>query len=181
MIEESLFWERAEAIALKHDLRLSRHDVGPEEVRWGTLPRLLRAMFFERRSLARRPGEDGPLAAYITSNGAWLVHGASDGFELGFDAFERSMDLWALRRKGETIETAAIRVDGEVWTLPRPARHDTPIKAWQWAHQREIGEHEHGFVTSLGRFVDRTEGAKIAYAAGQISRDNGFLVSEDLW
>lgn len=81
----------------------------------------------------------------------------------------------------ETIATAAIRIDGEVWTLPRPARHDTPIKAWQWAHQREIGEHEHGFVTSHGRFVDRVEGARVAYAARQIPRDNGFLTSEDLW
>jgi len=174
VIDELSFWERAEAIALRCNLRMSRHDAGPEEVRWGTLPRLLRAMFFEH-------GEGAPLVSYITSNGAWLVRGASEGFELGFDAFERSMDLWALRRKGETIDTAAIRVDGEVWTLPRPARHDTPIKAWQWAHQREIGEHEHGFVTNLGRFVDRMEAAKIAYAAGQISRDNGFLVSEDLW
>ena len=42
------------------------------------------------------------------------------------------------------------------------------------------GEHQ-GFLTSLGRFVDRQEAAKIAKAAGQTSGHTDWLMSEDLY
>lgn len=38
-----------------------------------------------------------------------------------------------------------------------------------------------GFVTSKGRFVNRMEGAAIAFKSGQISKDTNILFSEDLW
>ena len=55
----------------------------------------------------------------------------------------------------ETIATAAIRVHGEVWTLPRPARHHVLTQAWSLAHYKDgkngyLGNHESGFVTSEG-------------------------------
>lgn len=86
----------------------------------------------------------------------------------------------------ERIETAALLVDGVVWTLPRPARHHILIHAWCDSHYRDgqparIGEHEQGFVTSTGRFVGREEAASIAFAAGQIDRHKSGLFSEDLW
>ena len=40
--------------------------------------------------------------------------------------------------------------------------------------------HNSGFVTSLYRYVDREEGARIAYAAGQIPNPKDILFSEDL-
>jgi hypothetical protein len=43
---------------------------------------------------------------------------------------------------------------------------------------------EQGFVTSTGRFVDRTEGARVALAAGQIKElryQPDTLFSEELW
>lgn len=90
---------------------------------------------------------------------------------------------------GERIETAAIRVDGVVWTLPRPARHHVLIAAWGWAHYGakpgRIDQHDQGFVTSKGRFVDRKEGAAIAVAAKQIlprwENPPTNLTSEHLW
>ena len=38
-----------------------------------------------------------------------------------------------------------------------------------------------GFYTSLGRFVDREEAAKIAYNCGQIEQQCRILYSEDLY
>jgi len=86
----------------------------------------------------------------------------------------------------ESIQTAALRVEGVVWTLPRPARHHVLIRAWCLAHYKDgregrIPEHEQGFMTSMGRFVDREEAASIAFAARQIDRRKSGLVSEDLW
>lgn len=45
----------------------------------------------------------------------------------------------------------------------------------------EVGEYAQGFLTSKNRFVDRTEGGKIAFAAGQTEELKGILYSEDLW
>ena len=45
----------------------------------------------------------------------------------------------------------------------------------------EIGEYIQGFLTSLNRFVDRKEGARIAYQAKQIKEDKVTLFSEDLY
>jgi hypothetical protein len=97
----------------------------------------------------------------------------------------------------ETITTAAIRAcrpagrgrsEPEVWTLPRPARHHILAKAWSDAHFRNgkpapLYDHDSGFMTSTGRFVDREEAEAIARASGQIEGDlyGGVLTSEDLW
>jgi hypothetical protein len=40
---------------------------------------------------------------------------------------------------------------------------------------------EQGFMTSKNRFVDREEGAKIAFNAGQIKQEKQTLYSEDLY
>jgi hypothetical protein len=44
-----------------------------------------------------------------------------------------------------------------------------------------VGEHEQGFLTNTNRFVDRKEGAKIAFNAGQIKEEIKRLFSEDLY
>lgn len=87
------------------------------------------------------------------------------------------------------IATAAIRVNGEVWTLPRPARHHILIHAWAHAHWRDgtftpvPDDHEQGFLTDVGRFVDRYEAHEIATASGQLleAPRAAQLFSEDLW
>lgn len=43
------------------------------------------------------------------------------------------------------------------------------------------GESEQGFLTNTNRFVDRQEGAKIAFTAGQIKEKLKTLYSEDLY
>lgn len=44
-----------------------------------------------------------------------------------------------------------------------------------------IYEKEQGFLTNLNRFVDREEGAKIAFRAKQIENETNRLYSEDLY
>jgi hypothetical protein len=92
----------------------------------------------------------------------------------------------------EFIQKAAIRVDGKVWSLPRPARHHVIARAWSLAHHcpwpprgddAVLLEHESGFVTDLGRFVSRKGAETIARAAGQVEGEiiGGVLTTEDLW
>jgi len=91
----------------------------------------------------------------------------------------------------ETIEAAALEANGTVWTLPRPARHCHIMHAWCAAHYVDGrnarwpggtgGLYAQGFVTSTGRFVIRSEAARIAHQAGQLARLKPHLYSEDLW
>lgn len=72
--------------------------------------------------------------------------------------------------------------------LPRPNRHWNVIRDMV---DRGFGddalEADQGFITSLGRFVDRREGLAIALASGQVREQErpvpGLpeLFSEDLW
>jgi len=45
----------------------------------------------------------------------------------------------------------------------------------------ECGEYVQGFLTNKNRFVDREEGAIIAFDAGQIKEEKQTLYSEDLY
>lgn len=88
----------------------------------------------------------------------------------------------------ERIERAAIRIDGEVWDVPRPGRHNNIIrlycketKAVDGIPPRYEQKSVQGFVTSEGRFVDRIEAARIAYEAGQTKEPLKHLFSEDVW
>lgn len=91
----------------------------------------------------------------------------------------------------ETVETAAILINGEIITAPRPARHHQLLELHWAAAKGKEGTPRHqlvppsaqGFVTSTGRFVSREEAALIAVAAGQITAPQwgSRLFSEDLW
>lgn len=89
----------------------------------------------------------------------------------------------------ETIVSAALLVNGEVWSLPRPARHHVLIEAWCSSHWRDgskariPNDHIQGFVTSRGRFVDREAARELAIKSGQIevSLVHKKLTTEDLW
>jgi hypothetical protein len=66
----------------------------------------------------------------------------------------------------------------EAWASRLSEAEVAEIEAIQ-EHQL-IGYHQ-GFLTSMGRYVDREEAAKIAFAAGQIPQDYGSLMSEHLY
>lgn len=87
-----------------------------------------------------------------------------------------------MRREENIIGIAIKTDDGEVHSLPKPARHmhlfaNNP--SW-------TGDGEQGFVTSTGRFVTRWQALRIAVAAKQcefklLRRSGGELFSEDVW
>ncbi len=93
----------------------------------------------------------------------------------------------------ERITAAAIRFNGVVLSLPPPARHHHCIRAaTHVGYDDWRPEHEQGFETDTGRFVDRREAMLIARAQGQlIPRAGGYmqgeisngdvLFSEDVW
>jgi hypothetical protein len=84
------------------------------------------------------------------------------------------------------IVAAAIKLDGRVWALPRPARHPDVIR---W-YCRETGAdrigagHVQGFVTERGAFLGREAALEHARESGQLMRPavlGCLLTSEDLW
>jgi len=90
----------------------------------------------------------------------------------------------------ETITQAALFVEDQVATLPRPARHHNLNQALHqlvesvkgYVNEREpFREAKQGFLTNTGRFVGREEAARIAHTAGQTSSLKKMLFSEDLW
>lgn len=87
----------------------------------------------------------------------------------------------------ETIEKAAILRNGNIYSISRPGRHHDVIRMIvESLGLQTIGDHEQGFVTSLGRFARRKPAAIIARAAGQIGEvkntsPQDTLFSEDLW
>lgn len=85
----------------------------------------------------------------------------------------------------EFITEAAVRREGEVWSVPRPGRHHNVLQLVSLRVGREREGWEQGFLTSSGRFVDRYEAFKIATAANQIIEKTpgpkGMLFSEDVW
>lgn len=91
------------------------------------------------------------------------------------------MQNW--KQSVEKIIGVAIKQDGVTHILPAPNRHHDVIK---YMDMREIKlkVHEQGFITDSYRFIDRTEGAKLALESGQITElkfNPNTLFSEDLW
>lgn len=82
----------------------------------------------------------------------------------------------------ERIVAAAIQFDGITCVLPPPARHHHILHAIHDLRPESfIGPDEQGFMTSAGRFVDRSEGRRIAVECGQTATQHSHLFSEDLW
>ena len=84
----------------------------------------------------------------------------------------------------ETILNAALRNENQVvFTMPRPNRHHSIINAMFYSEIEKRNQKEQGFMTSEGRFVNRTEAMVIALESGQLTKKTGFdyLFSEDLW
>ena len=84
-----------------------------------------------------------------------------------------------------TIVAAAIKTpDGEVFTVPAPARHHHIIGKIREARGTYPTASEQGFLNSNGRFVRRAAAAMVAARAGQLKRGLTApprLYSEDLW
>lgn len=87
----------------------------------------------------------------------------------------------------EIIIAVAFKWHGLIISMPKPARHHNVIaEMFQFGLPKEMGfVQNQGFITNMGRFVDRVEGFKIAKEADQIKGNvpnlTEYLISEDLW
>jgi len=83
------------------------------------------------------------------------------------------------------VVAAAIRdSDGNVHSLPPPARHNDVIQKMRAEGIRVRVTHEQGFLLEDDTFVDRVEAAQHAMEEGQatkLSYSKTKLYSEDLW
>jgi hypothetical protein len=76
------------------------------------------------------------------------------------------------------VEAAAILHEGKTWT---GKRHHLILRRIADTTKEWPITSEQGFVLSDGRFADRAEAARVAYAAGQIAEPKRELFSEDVF
>jgi len=97
----------------------------------------------------------------------------------------------------EYILCAAIWFDDGIYHKHQPTpietgyvicgyRHDNCYLTWSLMNNVSVREssyphNKQGFLTSFDRFVDREEGAVIAFLADQIHKETECLISEDLY
>lgn len=81
------------------------------------------------------------------------------------------------------IVAAAIRANGLVMSMPRPARHCHIMAAMPARMARAVRPDDQGFLTDTGEFLGREQALDVARHAKQLKREvNSFeLYSEDLW
>ena len=86
------------------------------------------------------------------------------------------------------IVAAALRnpADGEIITLPKPARHIDLLRAsgtidWHGTTKWRAWLWDQGFIDADGEFRDRATAARIAHECGQVDNPLRSLHSEDLW
>lgn len=80
----------------------------------------------------------------------------------------------------EEIKHAAVKSE-DGWIFIGKCHADCFHKAHNINVKMSKKAEDQGFVTSMGRFVQRGEAAKIAFDNGQIVKGTKLLFSEDLW
>lgn len=84
------------------------------------------------------------------------------------------------------IIAAACVLDGQIWTLPAPARHHHILQAIDRVlpgRAIEVHPEQQGFIDSTWNYVGRKEAGERAVACGQVGalKWPPYLYSEDLW
>lgn len=84
----------------------------------------------------------------------------------------------------ERIVAAALRYEGQVYSLPPPARHHSVCQMMSDLGLGPETMRDQGFITDSGRYVSRSDALIIATAANQLLRKTfptDLLFSEDVW
>lgn len=108
------------------------------------------------------------------------------------DALNSMVVLVAARRLMPplTVDRAAIRCMGLVFSVPRPGRHDAVIQAMIEEFGRDMWKpcfcRHQGFVLSDGSYATRREALRVAWEADQLlpharHRNSSILTSECVW
>lgn len=82
----------------------------------------------------------------------------------------------------ETIIAAAIKINGYIISTYDKGHHEDIVKYLTYNKFSNPTSNKPGFITSTGRFVDRSEAKIIATNSNQI-KDSNFtiLYSKDIW
>lgn len=83
--------------------------------------------------------------------------------------------------KVERITHAAIVGEGGTMIFLGKSHADCYKQACATGCKTSDQSKHQGFMTSAGRYVPRTVAAQIAFNAGQIKKNSGALISEELW
>src|SRR5210317_135696 len=100
--------------------------------------------------------------------------------------YKEDLRRWKRSRRAERphiIAAAIIDADGEVLSMPPPARHSTLIRASKYVAGKPCPQNVQGFIVSGGGYVGRAEALRIACEARQIDKGSligSVLTSEDL-
>lgn len=93
-----------------------------------------------------------------------------------------------LTTEPEKVDVAAIRhPDGTIFIVTRPGRHGDLIQHMAGVNKAGLkNTRDQGFVTTHGRYINRTEAAAIAVAQGQLldmskASHMTYLFSEDIF
>lgn len=82
----------------------------------------------------------------------------------------------------ERITHAAVLTESKGWPIMGKSHAECFNKGKHSGFEMSGRALDHGFITSLGRYVTRSDAYFVALAAGQITRKTGeILVSEMLW
>ena len=89
-------------------------------------------------------------------------------------------------RDSKEIVAAAISYKGEIYSLPKPARHHDIIRhICEKTGEESIGENEQGFLDDKGRFLRRAPAMLVVKHNNQPMREGVIvlreLYSENLW
>lgn len=89
--------------------------------------------------------------------------------------------MWA--GAGARIVSAAVKCNGLILSLPRPARHHHILKQMHEKDARNCRPSDQGFLTDTGRFLPRDLALMVAEKANQLkcAPRGRELYSEDLW
>lgn len=96
------------------------------------------------------------------------------------------LEGWVTTARPTRIECAALLTEnGDIFSLPRPARHHDVIQhmVQRGFTEQQIALSEQGFTTDTLPFVRRPPAKRIAFKAGQLLKETHptQLFSEDVW
>ncbi len=102
-------------------------------------------------------------------------------------ALEEILKFAVPKIQDERIIGVALKSErGWVISMGAPGRHSDLISEMNIAGIKRIENCEQGFVTSMGRYVNRWQALRVAFHAGQVpiailQNINRELMSEDVW
>ena len=120
----------------------------------------------------------------IDTSKEWVLCAAiwyKDGTEAPRGLIAQNIDTGVVIGQWRHGNCINVRSTNPVWNAKKLAerKNETPMIA-KYEDTLEYYDYVDGFLTSEGRFVDRWQGMKLAYEAGQVDKGRAFIPLERL-